>query len=88
LAELEKSRSRLLRWQRECGAEGVAHTLKEHWSRSYPSAVQIIEKDLESLLTFFQFAKEYWPTIRTANPIERLNKDFKRRTKAMEVTGR
>ena len=25
--------------------------------------------------------------IRTTNPIERLNKEFKRRTKAMEVTG-
>lgn len=71
----------------ESAARKAWHSLKEHWSRSYPSAVQTIEKDLESLLTFFQFAKEYWPTIRTTNPIERLNKEFKRRTKAMEVTG-
>jgi transposase-like protein len=31
--------------------------------------------------------KETWTVLRTANPIERLNKEFKRRTQAMEVPG-
>src|SRR5216117_3756869 len=53
----------------------------------FPSAVQIIEKDFDSLLTFFQFDPTYWTVLRTTNPIERLNKEFKRRTRAMEVTG-
>src|SRR6266516_383505 len=53
----------------------------------FSSAVQIIEKDLDSLLTFFQFDPTYWTVLRTTNPIERLNKEFKRRTNAMEVTG-
>jgi putative transposase len=61
--------------------------LKSTWGRSFPSAVQIIEKDLDSLLTFFQFDPTYWTVLRTTNPIERLNKEFKRRTRAMEVTG-
>ena len=47
----------------------------------------MIERDLDSLLRFFEFDPVYWATIRTTNPIERLNKEFKRRTKAMEVTG-
>ena len=46
-----------------------------------------MEKDLDSLLTFFQFDSTYWTVLRTTNPIERLNKEFKRRTRAMEVTG-
>src|SRR5438552_11097741 len=40
-----------------------------------------------SLLTFSQFDPTYWTVLRTTNPIERLNKEFKRRTNAMEVTG-
>jgi len=38
-------------------------------------------------LTFFQFAATYWTVLRTTNPIERLNKAYKRRTRAMEETG-
>jgi putative transposase len=61
--------------------------VKEQWGRLFPSAVQVIERDLDSLLTFFQFDPTYWTVLRTTNPIERLNKEFKRRTRAMEVTG-
>ena len=61
--------------------------LKSKWGRPFPSAVQTIEKDLDSLLRFYQWEEKYWPSLRTTNPIERLNKEFKRRTKAMEVTG-
>lgn len=61
--------------------------VKEQWGRLFPSAVQVIEKDLDSLLKFFQFDPTYWTVLRTTNPIERLNKEFKRRTRAMEVTG-
>jgi putative transposase len=63
------------------------HVFREQWQPHFPGAVAVIERDLDSLLRFFQFAPTYWATIRTTNPIERLNKEFKRRTKAMEVTG-
>ena len=49
--------------------------------------MQVIEKDLDSLRTFFQLDATDWTVPRTTNPIERLNKEFKRRTRAMEVTG-
>jgi putative transposase len=71
----------------ESAARVAFFALKEQWGRQFPSAVQIIEKDLDSLLTFLQFDRTYWTTLRTTNPIERLNKEFKRRTRAMEVTG-
>jgi putative transposase len=50
-------------------------------------AVAILEKDLDSLLTIFQFAATYWTVLGTTNLLERLNKEFRRCTKAMEVTG-
>ena len=71
----------------ESAARAAFFELKERWGRLFPSAVQVIEKDLDSLLTFFQFDPTYWTVLRTTNPIERLNKEFKRRTRAMEVTG-
>lgn len=71
----------------ESAARAAFFVLKDRWGRLFPSAVQIIEKDLDSLLTFFQFDPTYWTVLRTTNPIERLNKEFKRRTNAMEVTG-
>jgi len=71
----------------ESAARAAFFKVKEQWGRLFPSAVQVIERDLDSLRTFFQFDPTYWTVLRTTNPIERLNKEFKRRTKAMEVTG-
>ena len=71
----------------EADARKNFRAFKEKWDVSFPGAVQVIERDLDSLLRFFAFAPKYWASIRTTNPIERLNKEFKRRTKAMEVTG-
>ncbi len=48
--------------------------LKGKWARAYPSAVGIIERDLDSLLRFYRFEQKYWPSLRTTNPIERLIK--------------
>jgi len=50
-------------------------------------AVNCIEKDLESLLIHYTFDKSYWRTLKTTNPIERINKELKRRTKSMETLG-
>lgn len=71
----------------EAEARKAFHTLKAQWGRTYPGAVSVIERDLDALVRFFQFDATYWATIRTTNPIERLNKEIKRRTNAMEVTG-
>src|SRR5713101_5943817 len=71
----------------QSAARAAFFALKQQWGRLFPSAVQIIEKDFDSLLTFFQFDPTYWTVLRTTNPMERLNKEFKRRTRAMEVTG-
>ena len=71
----------------EAEAKKYFYSLKDKWNNSYPKAVNVIEKDLDSLLRFFQFHNTYWTVLRTTNPIERLNKEIKRRTKPMEITG-
>ncbi len=58
---------------------------KERWQRDLPSAVKCLENSLEACLTFFFCPDEEWISLRTTNIIERLNKEFKRRTKPMEI---
>jgi len=61
--------------------------LSQRFQRVCPDGVECLEKDLDAILAFYAFPKAEWPSLRSTNPIERLNKEFKRRTKAMEVLG-
>ena len=58
---------------------------KDTWQKEFPSAVKSLENSIDSCLTFFSFPEEEWISLRTTNIIERLNKEFKRRTKPMEI---
>jgi putative transposase len=58
---------------------------KQRWEKELPSAVKCLENSLEVCLTFFNFPEEEWISLRTTNIIERLNKEFKRRTNPMEI---
>ena len=60
-------------------------TFKEKWQKNLPSAVKCLESSLDACLTFFICPEEEWISLRTTNIIERLNKEFKRRTKPMEI---
>ena len=76
---------RAVRW-RESAARSAFLALKDRWGRRFPTAVEVIGKDLDSLLTLFQFDATCGTVLPTTHPIERLNKEFKRRTRATEVT--
>jgi putative transposase len=58
---------------------------KQRWEKEIPSAIKCLENSLESCLTYLKFPEEEWPCLRTTNVIERVNKEFKRRTKPMEI---
>lgn len=60
-------------------------TFKRRWDKILPSAVRCLENALEACLTFFNCPEEEWISLRTTTIIERLNKEFKRRTKPMEI---
>ena len=66
-------------------AEAFYKEFHEKWNSVVPSAVKSLENSLGSCLTFFSFPEEEWISLRTTNVIERLNKEFKRRTKPMEI---
>ncbi|MBW1982991.1 MAG: IS256 family transposase, partial [Deltaproteobacteria bacterium] len=54
---------------------------KARWEKEIPSAVKCLERSLDSCLTYLDFPEEEWICLRTTNVIERVNKEFKRRTK-------
>lgn len=58
---------------------------KHRWEKEIPSAVKCLENSLDSCLTYLEFPEEEWLCLRTTNVIERVNKEFKRRTKPMEI---
>jgi putative transposase len=66
-------------------AAGFFAEFKKKWEAHIPSAVMCLEKSLAACLTFFSFPEEEWISLRTTNIIERLNKEFRRRTKPMEI---
>ena len=68
-------------------AKGNFNILKKSMGTDAHRAVKCLEKDLESLLVHYQFDRSYWRTLKTTNPIERVNKEFKRRTKSMDSVG-
>jgi putative transposase len=57
----------------------------EKWNKEIPSAVKSLSQSIDACLTFFKFPEEEWISLRTSNIIERLNKEFRRRTKSMEI---
>jgi putative transposase len=57
----------------------------QEYRKEIPDAVNCLERHLPSCLTFYSFPKEDWISLRTTNAIERVNKEFKRRTKPMEI---
>jgi transposase-like protein len=65
-------------------ARAAFEGLKARWSKDCSEAVECLEKDLDALLVHYDFPKVHWDALRTTNPIERVHKEFKRRSKAME----
>lgn len=67
---------------REKADQEVAAFIEKYGS-IYPTAIDCLNRDLAACLTFYDFPKAHWPTIRTTNVIERMFREVKRRSKKM-----
>lgn len=68
-------------------AEQAFAAFQSRWQPLCADAVARFAKDLDALLAHYDFPPEHWDALRTTNPIERVNKEFKRRSKSMEQLG-
>jgi putative transposase len=58
-------------------------TMKAKWGKKYPKEIQSWEDQLPTLLTFYKYPALLKEAIYTSNPIERMNKEFRKRLKPM-----
>lgn len=59
---------------------------KARWGRTTASDCRVSGESLDGCLIFFSFPQEEWISFKeNQGIIERLNKEFKRRTKPMEI---
>jgi putative transposase len=81
LAEIRADFHRIV-YAESAAAARLAYTgFERTWSARCPGVVRSLQEGGEELLTFFQFPKRQWKTLRTTNVIERLNEEFRRRVK-------
>lgn len=83
----QKLANRIMYAASENDARKAFDALKVAMGIDAERAVSCLSKDLESLLRHYRFDSQYWRTLKTTNSIERVNKEFKRRTKSMETLG-
>ena len=62
-------------------ARAAYKAFEAKWGKRCAGAVASLREGGEELLTFFDFPKAQWKTLRTTNVIERLNEEFRRRVK-------
>ena len=51
----------------------------------FPKAVELLEAAEEEILAFYDFPQEHWRQIYSTNPLERLNKELKRRSAVVGI---
>ena len=62
-------------------AKGIHAGFVKKWEALCPAVVRSYREAGEQLLTFYDFPKPMWKSLRTTNSIENLNREFRRRTK-------
>ncbi|OMF87520.1 IS256 family transposase, partial [Paenibacillus sp. FSL R7-0333] len=58
-------------------------TVKAKWNKLYPKEMRSWEEQLSTLLTFYNYPLSIRKAIYTSNPIERMNKEIRKRLKPM-----
>ncbi len=69
-------------------AELQAAAFDAKYAKIYPTAVECLQRDLDACLTFYDFPRAHWKTIRTTNVIERLFEEVKKRSHKMSAAFR
>lgn len=51
----------------------------------FPKLSELMDRAEDDVLAFMAFPKDHWPQLSSTNPLERLNKEIKRRSRVVEI---
>lgn len=67
----------------EAATEKANHIVQKLREQKLPEAARTLENGINETLTYYRYPTEHWTRIRTNNPLERLIKEVRRRTKVI-----
>ena len=59
--------------------------VQQHFVKQWPKLAAAMGTSKHQVLAFMDFPKKHWSKIHSTNPLERVNKEIKRRTKTVEI---
>lgn len=80
-AELKRDYDAIIYADCRKDAETALEAFDKKWNTLCPAVARSLHEAGDDLLTFFDFPKAMWKSFRTTNPLENLNREFRRRTK-------
>ena len=85
--EMKRDYDRIIYAGDALAARAAYDEFLKKWSTLCPAVATSLEEAGLELLTFFDFPRATWKSIRTTNTLENLNREFRRRTKTQASFG-
>lgn len=79
--ELKRDYDAVVYAEDRTAAETAYHDFVHKWEKLVPEVATSLQEAGFELLTFYDFPRETWRSLRTTNLIERVNEEFRRRVK-------
>lgn len=79
--ELKEDYRRMIYGESAAAVEKARAAFAKKWRLRCPHVASSFEEAGEELFTFLRFPKSQWKALRTTNALERINEEFRRRTK-------
>jgi transposase-like protein len=79
--ELKEDYRRMVYAETAAAVEQARARFLKKWRLACPPVAASLEEAGEELFTFLKFPKSQWKALRTTNALERINEEFRRRTK-------
>lgn len=79
--ELKEDYRRMVYGEDEAAIEKARTTFSRKWKLRCPPVIASFDEVGDELFTFTRFPKSQWKALRTTNALERINGEFRRRTK-------